>query len=265
MLRRTYFHYMIENGFCYNDFMEDTFEKIFGNKQKVMIVTAHPDDAELFAGGTIARLLKEGKEVSVVKVTSGDKGSRQEKISQQELKDIRIKEDTESMRSLGVKDEDNVYLQFEDGTVDNSMDIIKAIAGEIRRFKPDLIITHNPEDMVIRFAKGVNWINHRDHRNTGKSVIDAAYPYSRDLLFFPDQLEKGLTSHICSEFLLVDYYDGPDIVAVDVTDFIDDRVTAHAKHASQYSREDAQSSADFFTKFDGTDRRYERFRYVVAD
>lgn len=245
--------------------MEDAFDKVFGNKQRIMVVMAHPDDAELYAGGTIARLLATGREVAVVKVTMGDKGSRQEKISQEKLAGLRLEEDTNAMHALGISDENNIYLKFEDGTVDNSMDVIKAIAGEIRKFKPDAIITHNPENIIIRFAKDINWVNHRDHRNTGKSAIDAAYPYSRDLLFFPDQLENGLTSHICTEFLLVDYYDHPDVVAFDVTDFIQTRVTAHAKHSSQYSQEDAQGSADFFTKFDGQDKRYERFRYVVAD
>lgn len=226
----------------------------------------HPDDAEGYAGGTIARLVASEKEVTVVKLTSGDKGSRQEKISQKELENIRITEDRVAMKALGIKDENNVYLHFEDGNVDNSMKVIKAIAEQIRKYKPDLIITHNPENIIIRFTKeNANWVNHRDHRSTGLSTVDAAYPYSRDLLFFPDQLEKGLTSHICSEFFFVDYYEGPDIVAIDVTDFIKTRVAAHASHSSQYSQKDAQESADFFTKFEDEDKRYERFRYVIAD
>lgn len=110
-----------------------------------------------------------------------------------------------------------------------------------------------------------NWVNHRDHRNTALSTVDAAYPYSRDLLFFPDQLEKGLTFHICSEFLFVDSFEGPDVVVIDVTDFIETRIKAHASHSSQYSIENATSSADFFTKFEGEERRFERFRYIVAD
>lgn len=246
--------------------MEDAFEKIFGNKQKVMVVMGHPDDAEGSAGGTIARLVDSGKEVAVVKVTSGDKGSRQEKISQKELENTRITEDTAAMKAFGIKEENNVYLHFEDGSVDNSIEVIKAIAEQMRKFKPEIIITHNPQDIIIRFAKeNCNWVNHRDHRNTGLSTVDAAYPYSRDLLFFPDQLEKGLTSHICTEFLFVDSFEGPDIVAIDVTDFIETRIAAHASHSSQYSREDAVSSADFYTKFPGEERRFERFRYVVAD
>lgn len=246
--------------------MQDEFENVFGTKQKILVVLGHPDDLEVYAGGTIARLITLGKEVRSVKVTMGDKGSQQKEISQKELSEIRLKEDTASMSSLGIMPQNNVYLRFEDGTVENTLSIIKAITEQIRTFQPDIIITHNPDDTIIRFGKDVNWVNHRDHRNTGKSTIDATYPYSRDILFFPEQLQKeGPLSHICKELLLVDYYSGEDIVSFDVTDFIEKRVTAHASHASQYTREQAQDSADFFTKIEGTKKRFERFQYVIID
>ena len=226
---------------------------------------AHPDDAELYAGGTIARLLAQGLEVRIVKTTAGDRGSRQEKISQQDLKELRLKEDQAAMQELGIDPSNSVNLEFEDGRVENSHETISGLAQQIRLFQPDLIITHNSEDVIIRFQAGVSWVNHRDHRNTGLSAIDAAYPYSRDLLFFPEQLEGNATSHTCTEFLLVDYYDHPDVVCIDVTEFLAKRISAHAKHASQYPLTKAQESADFFTKFEGVARRYERFRYVLTD
>ena len=139
------------------------------------------------------------------------------------------------------------------------------MAKQIRLFKPELIITHNPENKIIRFSKDINWVNHRDHFNTGNIAIDAAYPYSRDVLFFPEHFkDKNAASHACTEFLLVDYYDHLDTIKIDVTDFLNVRIKAHASHSSQYSVKQAKDSADFFTKNE-TDRRYECFRYVVAD
>lgn len=245
----------------------DSYSIIFENKNRILIVMPHPDDTELYCGGTVARLIASGKRVRVVKVTSGNRGSRQEKVSAQKLKSIREKEDKEAMRLLGIHEEDNIYLGIGDGEIENDLSTIGKIAYQIRKFKPDLIITTNPEDMIIRFDKNVNWVNHRDHRNCGKSVIDAAYPYARDLLFFPEHLrEVGVDSHKTVEFLLTDYYDHPDLVYIDVTDYIDIRIKAHAAHSSQYSLTDARDSADFFTKSKsfGT-RRFERFRYVIAD
>lgn len=245
--------------------IKDSFKKVFDGKSRVMVVFAHPDDAEIFAGGTIARLIESGIVVRVVKMTSGNRGSRQEKISKSELGSVREREDKQSMKVLGVKDEDNIYLRIDDGEIENDIETIGKIAKQIRIFKPDLIITHNPEDVVIRFDKETFWINHRDHRHTGKSAIDAAYPYSRDLSFFPEQLkEKGVSSHTTTEFLLVDYWEGLDLVYIDVKDQLPKKVGALSRHKSQYSVKDATSSSEFFTKMSG-DKFFERFRYVVAD
>jgi len=246
----------------------DSYNLIFKAKKRILAVFAHPDDLELFAGGTIARLIADNKRVRAVKVTSGEMGCRQDEISSEKLRKIREREDKRAMRTLGIESKDNIYLRVPDGSVENSMKTIGLISEQIRIFKPDLIITHNPEDAIIRFDKDTNWVNHRDHRNTGISTIDASFPYSRDLLFFPEHFKnKEVSSHEVIELLLVDYYDHPELVHIDVTQNIKLRVKAHAKHSSQYSVKDAQESADFFTKLSShpKGKRYERFRYLVVD
>lgn len=242
---------------------KDSYQQIFQDKKKILVVFAHPDDAEIYCGGTIAKLTQDSKRVRIVKMTFGNRGSRQEIITEAKLKKIREKEDKKSMQVLGIKPEDNIYLGFHDGEVDNNLPTIEKIAWQIRDFQPDLIITHNPEGVIIRFDKDINWVNHRDHRNTGKSTIDAAYPYSRDTLFFPDQLKK-LKTHGCVEFLLVDYYQHEDCVQVDITGFEKTRTKAIASHSSQYTPKHAQISTDFFTKR-SNGKYFEKFRYVIAD
>lgn len=245
--------------------MEDAYTRIFGDKQRVLVVMAHPDDAEIYAGGTIARLTADGKEVRVVKMTSGNKGSRQNEISEKDLAETRQKEDDQAATAMGVTPGNNIHLGLGDGEVDNSLETIGKLVYQIRQFKPDLIIAHNPENVLIRFDANNHWVNHRDHRNSGQSAIDAAYPYSRDILFFPNQLkEPGLASHSVSEFLLVDYWEHPDVVGIKIDDFVGKRVQAIASHSSQYSSDDAQNTTDFFNKQpDGS--YFERFRYVKAD
>ncbi len=248
--------------------IRDDYSKIFANKQKIMVVFSHPDDLEVMCGGVVARLIKDGKEIRSIKVTSGDMGSRGQKITPNDLKSLREKEDRESMKIFGITEENNVYLRFGDGTLENNRELISTLVLQIRTFKPDLIITHNPENVIIRFANGDSWINHRDHRNTGLSTIDAAYPFSRDLNFFPEQFEdSAVSSHSVKEFLIVDYYDHPDLVYFDVTDFVETRVKAHAKHSSQYTLGAAQEAADYFTIRPGfpQGKRFESFRHVVAD
>lgn len=249
------------------DIPTDSYKRIFENKSRILVVMPHPDDTELYCGATVARLIKDGKRVRVVKMTYGDKGSRQEEVTRKELGKIRENEDREAMKILGVKDEDNIHLGLGDGEIEHNLATIGKVAYQVRLFKPQLIITTNPEDLIIRFEKGVNWVNHRDHRHTGSIAVDAVYPYARDLLFFPEHFKnKETASWACTEFLFTDVYEHPDLVHIDVTEFIDYRTKALAAHSSQYSLKQARESTDFFTKLPSYDsRRFDRFRYVIAD
>ncbi len=248
--------------------VQDEYKKVFGDKGRIMVIFAHPDDAELYCGGTIARLINDGKRVRVVKMTSGDKGSKQQKITSKKLLETREQEDADAMKILGVKEEDNIYLHIPDGEIQDSLEIIGKIALQIRLFKPEIIITHNPENVIIRHTSGDSWVNHRDHRSTGQAVLDAAYPYSRDILFFPEHFNNPeAASHSVKEFLLVDFYGDPDTVHIDVSETVQTRIKAHATHKSQYSLEGAQESADFFTLSEDypEGKRFESFRLVVTD
>lgn len=248
--------------------INDSYSKIFGNKNRIMVVTAHPDDLEIMCGGLVARLIADGKSVRSVKVTTGDMGSRQNEISQSDLHNAREIEDTEAMSVLGINKENNIYLNLPDGRVENTVDNIGKIAEQIRLFQPELIITHNPEVSIVRFDKDNSWFNHRDHRTIGQLSFDAAYPYSRDLLFFPEHFKNPLAkSWSCDEFLVVDNYGHPDSVFLEMTNFVEKRVTAQALHKTQYNMESAQEMADFFTKSWDPEgkKRFETFRYVKAD
>ena len=89
----------------------DSYEKVFGDKKRIMAIFAHPDDLELYCGGTVARLIADGKKVSSIKMTSGEMGSRQEKVTKEELLAIREREDSASMAVLGIIPVCNVYLR----------------------------------------------------------------------------------------------------------------------------------------------------------
>lgn len=246
--------------------IECSYKKIFSQVNKILFVFSHPDDADIYAGGTIARLVQNGKEVCVVKMTLGNKGSRQENITEKDLATQRLEEDKKAMEILGIKEHNNIYLNLSDGEIEDNSETREKIVKIIRTFKPDLVVTHNPEDKIIRWSDDFNYVNHRDHRNTGTLTLDACYPYSRDILFYPQQLnDQGVESHTVSTFLFVDYFFHPDTIAIDVTDTVSIRNNAIAAHSSQYSIEAAQESTDFFTKLDNSGRRYERFRYVIAD
>lgn len=246
--------------------MADSYQNIFTNINKVMCIMPHPDDTEIYAGGTISRLVNDQIEVQVIKITLGEKGCRTENISPNELKVIRKQEDILSMQKLGIKPENNIYLDLGDGEIEENIKNIGIIAERIRLFQPDLIITTNPEDMIIRFDKKNSWINHRDHINTGKIALYASYPYARDLSFFPEHFaNSNAKSHICTRFLITDTYNHPDNVFIDISKYQKNRTEAIASHSSQYSQEDAEDSTEFFTSNWEAGKNFECFRYLQVD
>ena len=197
-------------------------------------------------------------------MTTGNKGSRQQAIAEEELAKTRETEDAEGLKILGLSSSDSENLNIGDGQVEASLATVERLTSIIRSFKPDLVVTHNPEKILIRDTQGNYYVNHRDHRNTAIGVVDAVYPYSRDVLFFPDQLDNTHQSHTVTEFLFVDSWDSQDTVYINVTSFAQKRTQAIAAHSSQYSLDHAQRSTDYFAPLkDG--KRFEQFRYVVTD
>jgi LmbE family N-acetylglucosaminyl deacetylase len=244
--------------------MKDSYDEIFGNKQRVMLVFAHPDDAEIYCGGLLARLADDGKEVRLVKMTKGNKGSRQDVISEKDLAATREDEDRAALAVLGISEENNVNLDLGDGEVESSLTTIGLLVEQIRKFKPELVVTHNPEKILVREEDGAYYVNHRDHRATATAVVDAGYPYSRDILFFPEQIERGLESFVVTEFFFVDSWGDIDNAFIDITDQVDRKIEAIACHKSQYSYDDAVETTGYMAKlYDG--RRFEQFKYLVID
>lgn len=190
---------------------------------RVMVVTAHPDDPEFAAGGTVAKLVKEGRAVTYVIVTNGNKGSGDRAITLQHLARIREDEQRNAARTLGVERVE--FLCYEDGEVEDTRQLRLDIARQIRRWRPDLIITQNPSRTYHNFHA---W--HRDHRVTGGVVLDCVYPLARDHLSFPELLPEH-EPHAVREVYLVQWED-PQLV-VDITDMMDLKLKAIACHASQ--------------------------------
>jgi LmbE family N-acetylglucosaminyl deacetylase len=243
----------------------DDFEKIFKRGKRVLAVFAHPDDTELLSGGLISRLTKEGIEVRSVKMTYAEKGCRDKVISSMALKKIRMEEDRKAMKILGVKEENNVCLDLGDGMVENNLRTIEKLSLQIRIFRPDLIITHNPEEAIITHPTQISWVNHRDHRNTAQTVLDAAYPYARDLLFFPGQLRRpDVRSHAVKEFLFAESYSNRDLVYVKTGKYLGQKIKSLACHKSQYSLQKSEEACLFFTNYHKRNG-FEAYRYVKAD
>jgi LmbE family N-acetylglucosaminyl deacetylase len=150
--------------------------------ERVLVVTAHPDDAEFGAGGTVATLVKQGAEVTYVIVTSGSMGSSDRTMTRERLAGIRETEQRKAARTLGVAHVE--FLGYEDGEVEDTRAFRREMTRQIRRWRPDLVIAQNPHRT---YSLGGS---HRDHRITGGVVLDCVYPLARDHLAFPELLPE---------------------------------------------------------------------------
>jgi LmbE family N-acetylglucosaminyl deacetylase len=192
--------------------------------QRVLVITAHPDDSEFGAGGTVARLVQEGKQVSYCIVTNGNKGSGDRRMTPERLAGIRAEEQRNAARVLGVETVD--FLGFPDCEVEDTRETRMAVTAAIRRHRPDRLIIQNPHRTRNLGA------SHRDHRTVAGIALDCVYPLARDHMAFPELLAQGLEPHKVREVYMM-WWDNPETV-IDISDTIDLKIKALACHASQF-------------------------------
>jgi LmbE family N-acetylglucosaminyl deacetylase len=125
---------------------------------RVLVLGAHPDDAEFFAGGLLASHYRLGSTIRLISVTNGQSGHHS--VPSHELIVRRRAEAAAAGRVIGA---DYVTWDFPDGSLLPSLELRLAIIREIRSFQPDLVLTHRTFDY------------HPDHRAVGQAVQDASY------------------------------------------------------------------------------------------
>jgi LmbE family N-acetylglucosaminyl deacetylase len=203
--------------------------------ERALVVTAHPDDAEFLAGGTIAKLCDMGLSVTLCVATSGDKGTRNASLRSQELAAIREAEQRAAAKVLGL--EHCIFWGMPDGFLEETHELREQVVRLIRELRPDLMITwdgHRPG------------FNHTDHRVIGRVVRDALYPAAHDPLYYPEHAGQGLGPHRSAELLLAGAHD-PDH-HVDISEYLERKVDAVLCHTSQI---DGRSRDEMLKRYRG--------------
>ena len=191
---------------------------------QVMVVIPHPDDAEFGVAGTVARWVKEGKEIVYVVCANGDKGTSDFNMKPEKLVKIREREQQAAARLLGVREV--VFLRHPDQSLEDIPEFRKEIVRLIRMYRPETVVTADPYRRYI-------W--HRDHRIVGQVTLDAIFPYARDHLAYPDLLEEGIQPHKVREVLL---WAAPEDINYrsDITGTFDVKLAALRCHKSQVGK-----------------------------
>lgn len=190
-----------------------------------LAIYAHPDDADVAAGGTMALWASQGCEVHLVVVCDGAKGSHAPQENGGALADIRRSELQAAADILGIAAIHT--LGFADGDVTNSADLREQLVTLIRAVQPSIVIGPDP---TATFFGGV-YVNHRDHRETGWAVLDAVAPAAAMPLYFP----AAGPAFVVSTLLLSGTHEPDVAIAIDAA--IDQKVAAVLAHASQMGNE----------------------------
>ena len=198
-----------------------------------MVVFAHPDDAEIGAGATTAKWARQGCKITYVLCTTGSSGSDDRSMQSEGIVPIRAAEQRAAADHIGVGE--IVALDHPDGELEADREFLGELVRAIRTHRPEVVFTHDPYRL--------GGFQHKDHRNAGLTTMDAIYPYARDHLHFPEQLdEDGLEPFKVSEL----YFWGADNpgVIVDVSDTVETQIEALKKHESQVGGLATNSTVD---------------------
>jgi len=204
----------------------------------VLVVTAHPDDVDFGAAGTMAAFTSAGVEVTYCIVTNGDAGGSDREMSRADMAALRQDEQRAAAAAVGVRDVR--FLGHPDGMVQPTLELRRDVSRVIRQVRPERVVTQSPER---------NWssifASHPDHLAAGEAAVCAVYPDSRNPFAHPELLDvEGLEPWHVSELWIM----GPAAadpstqafgIAVDTSATVERKVEALLSHRSQIPDPDA--------------------------
>ncbi len=196
--------------------------------ERVLVVTAHPDDVDFGAAGSVAAWTERGIDVSYCIVTNGDAGGFDPAVPRSEIAGIRQAEQTAAAAHVGV--DRLTFLGYPDGRLEPSLDLRRDIARVIRETRPHRVVCQSPERNLARI-----YASHPDHLATGEATLCAVYPDARNPFAFPELAEAGYEAWTVSEVWLMAMVDEADRF-VDITDVFERKVKALLAHESQHQQ-----------------------------
>lgn len=188
--------------------------------KNILVIVAHPDDAESYCGGTIVRLTRGGNHVRLVLCTNGDRGSHDRALGPTDLVRVRQQEQEEAAGILGI--EQIFWLGYRDGElVSHTNELRERLIRLIRQQRPDIILTFDPWK---------HYEFHPDHRSVGFAAGEARM--LADLPWIcPELTLEGISPWHPAELYLfapeeANYW-------VDISEWIEVKIRARLAHRSQ--------------------------------
>lgn len=194
--------------------------------QRLLVIVAHPDDADFAAAGSVARWVAQGTVAELVCCTSGDAGADDATTDPLALAATREAEQRAAADIVGYAGV--TFLHRPDGALANDLALREQLVRVIRAFRPDAVAA--PDPRVLIHEGGI--VNHVDHRVAGEAAIDAVYPAAQNPMAFPHLVRsEGLEpQHVRRLYL---FWTEHANAVVDISDTLETKLRALAAHASQ--------------------------------
>jgi len=202
--------------------------------ERILVVTAHPDDVDFGTAGSVATWVSAGIEVTYCIVTDGDAGGDDRSMPRKEMARIRREEQTAAALQVGVTD--LRFLGYPDGRVVADLGLRKDISRVIRQVRPQRVVAQSPDRVWSRI-----YASHPDHLAAGDATVSAVYPDARNPFAHRELLDaEDLEPWTVSQLWLMGREDAD--VFVDTTAVIDKKVSALLSHASQMKNPDGMDA-----------------------
>jgi LmbE family N-acetylglucosaminyl deacetylase len=228
-----------------------------------MSIHAHPDDQEFTVAGTLAKWARAGSEIVTVCLTRGTAGSNDSTppdMTPEKLAPLREQEQRAACRVLDIREV--VFLDYEDGMLEPTLQLRRDVTRLIRRHRPEAIVCGDP---TVRFY-GNSYVNHPDHRVAANVALDAVFPSAGTRFIFRELLDEGLLPHKVRK-VFVHGADRPDTF-IDIAEVLDVKIAALKEHRSQMGPWDPAPMLKEWARMQGRRRRLaaaEAFRLMLLD
>ena len=203
--------------------------------ESVLVITAHPDDVDFGAAGSIATWTDQGVQVTYCIVTDGDAGGFDPNVPRHAIAGIRREEQTKAAAVVGVHDLH--FLGYPDGRLQPTLDLRRDLSRVIRRVRPDRVLCQSSQrDFTRIFA------SHPDHLAAGEAALCAVYPDARNPFTFTELIDEGHDAHTVADLWVMGGGGGAVLKAVDITASFDRKIAALLHHESQHQNPDGMAA-----------------------
>ncbi len=215
----------------------------------IMLIGAHPDD-DSGSHGTLAKLRKNGNEVWVVLLTTGNVGTQDPKMTRFRLAQIRRQEELDALEAIGVPADRYINLGYDDGLIEfeNRKEIVGRLVRLLRKIRPDVLFAFDPGRGYQRWHK-------TDHRTAAYLAADAARGAMWRLLFEGQIIHEGLKEFQVPEYMFYSSMPKDINTWVDISDTVEQKIEAATKYVSQFT-----SGRNNYTGPKLSDEEYEQLK-----